>query len=161
MSYVRFDKLRRAALPICLALYVPLTTLSLAYAADPAAAPSAPAPGVAEGAPPTPFQFILSSVNFFLIAFFVYYMLVLRPQQVKQEEQLRFIRDLKKDDEVVTSGGIFGRVREVSPESITVEVANGVRIRVQPQHVSAPKAAQNPSDSISGGKPAEKERKAK
>ena len=102
----------------------------------PVAAPTAPAAAAAPAAT-NPFQFILGSVNFFLLAFFVYYMMVLRPAQLKEEESLRFMRALKKDDEVVTSGGIIGRVRDLTGDYLGIEIASGVRIRVLRDHVSA------------------------
>ncbi len=112
------------------------------------------------GAMPSPFQFILGTVNFFLIAFFVYYILVLRPTQQKQEEQQRFVKGLKNGDAVITSGGILGRVSAVSPEYITVEVAPGMKLRVTPDHVFGPdgKSASAEPKAI---RPVEKEKKAK
>ncbi len=100
-----------------------------AWAAD--AAPVATAPVGA-----TPYDFISGTVQFFLMAFFVYFLLVLRPQQVKEDEQARFLRDLKKDDEVLTSGGLLGKVIAVGEGSVSVEIASGVRVRVVPQHLS-------------------------
>ena len=89
----------------------------------------------------TPYDFIFGTVQFFLLSFFVYYMLVLRPQQVKDEEQARFLKAIKKDDDVVTSSGIFGKVASVGEGFISVEVASGVRLKIDPAHLSAvPKA---------------------
>ncbi len=112
-----------------------LTDVSAVFAQ---AADAAPAAGAAPAGPQqhTPFQFILNTVNFFLIAFFVYYVLVLRPSQLKQEQQARFLKELKKDEEVVTTGGIIGRVASITPEAISVEVAPGTRIRFRPENVS-------------------------
>lgn len=104
-------------------------SLCSAFAADGAPA----ATGVAGG---TPYEFISGTVQFFLMAFFVYFLLVLRPQQLKEDDQARFLKELKKDDEVLTSGGLFGRVAMISDQFVTVEVANGVKVRVHPQHIS-------------------------
>ena len=138
---------------------------SFAQADDPAVT----APGVTSSGAAgmnTPFNFILGSVNFFLVAFFVYYMLVLRPNQLKEERHLKFVRNLKKDDEVITSGGILGRVREISNDYVALEIANGVRIRVHPEHVGAHPAkpaaqAKTADDGKKVMKADEKERKAK
>ncbi len=113
---------------------------SLAYAdmpADPAtpSAVSAPAQNTAE----TPFQFIFQTVQFFLFGFFIYYMLVLRPQQLNEETQARFLKDLKKDDDVETSGGILGKVVAIAEDFITVEVASGVKLKVLKPHIKATK----------------------
>lgn len=116
------------------------TFLVAALGIDSAFAQDAAAPA-ASNPMPMPFQFILGSVNFFLIAFFVYYVLVLRPNQLRQENHARFIKALKRDEEVVTSGGVLGRVAALSPEFITVDVGSGVKLRVQHDHVFAPKPA--------------------
>lgn len=131
---------------------------ALAQTAD-AGAP-AQAAGAAPGLQHTPFQFILSSVNFFLIAFFVYYVLVLRPSQLKNEQQARFLRDLKKDDDIVTSGGILGRVASIQPDFIGVEIASGTRIRVRPENV-LPLQPAKAAGAESRTKPAEKEKERK
>lgn len=101
-----------------------LTNLTYAFAAEVTAQAAMPAPVQ------TPFQFIFGTVQFFLVAFFVYYMLVLRPQQVKEDAQAKFITELKKDTEVVTSGGILGKVSIINDDWITVEIASGVKIKV-------------------------------
>lgn len=80
----------------------------------------------------SPFEFISSTVWFILIAIFVYYMLVLRPEAVESENREKFISELKKNDEVVTSGGLIGKVHTVKDDSVTVEIAPNVRVRVLP-----------------------------
>lgn len=87
--------------------------------------------------PATPYQFIFQTVQFFLFGFFIYYMLVLRPQQLNEENQSRFLKSLKKDDEVQTSGGILGKVVTIAEEFITVEVASGVKLKVLKSHIKA------------------------
>lgn len=94
----------------------------------------------------TPFHFILGTVNFFLLAFFVYYILVLRPQQLKGDQQSKFLAALKKGDEVMTSGGIVGKVTQVSPDMITLEISSGVKVRVLPEHVGAFSQAASAAD---------------
>lgn len=69
-----------------------------------------------------------------------YYFLVTRPLVMKDAEQKKFIAGLKRNDEIVTSGGIFGRVQVVAADSITIEVAPNVRIKLKPEHVLAPPA---------------------
>ena len=115
----------------------------------------------AVAAAPSPFHFILGTVNFFLIAFFVYYILVLRPSQLKQEEQIRFVKGLKSNDPVVTSGGILGRISAMSPEYITIEVAPGMKLRVTPDHVYAPDGKPVAAAESKALRAIEKEKKAK
>ena len=61
----------------------------------------------------------------------VFYFLLIRPQQKKAKEQQAMLAALAAGDEVVTAGGILGRVIEVGDAFVTVEIADGVRIKVQ------------------------------
>lgn len=83
----------------------------------------------------TPFQFIFGSVQFFLIGFFIYFWLAIRPQHLKDDERKKFVNDLKKNDEVITSGGLFGRVVALKEDSATLEIASGVKVKVHVDHV--------------------------
>ncbi len=85
--------------------------------AAPAAAPTAPQGGV------TPF------IPMILI-FGVFYFLVLRPQQRKQKEQSKFLSELKRGDMIVTNSGIVGTIRTVSEKFVTLEVDDGVCLKV-------------------------------
>lgn len=68
--------------------------------------------------------------------FLIVYMLILRPQQKKADDQRKLVSNLKKGDYVVTLAGIYGRVIEVEKKSLTVEIANNVRIKVRPDAIS-------------------------
>lgn len=60
----------------------------------------------------------------------IFYFLIIRPQQ-KQQKQLRTMRDsLKKDDRIVTTGGIHGVVANVKGEIVSVRIADGVKIDI-------------------------------
>lgn len=65
-----------------------------------------------------------------ILIFVVFYFLLIRPQQKKAKEHQKFLSDLKKGDEVVTSGGIHGRVTGLTDTIVTLEIADGVRIKV-------------------------------
>lgn len=66
----------------------------------------------------------------FLI-FAVFYFLLIRPQQKKIDEHEKMIKALKKGDKVITGGGIVGSVVKLDDEShVTVEIADGVRVKV-------------------------------
>ncbi len=56
--------------------------------------------------------------------------LLIRPQQRKQKQQREMLSKIQKGDQVVTSGGIHGRVLGISDEVLTVEIANGVRVKL-------------------------------
>ena len=91
--------------------------VSDAHAADPA-----PAPGAAGG--------IMSFLPLVII-FVIFYFLLIRPQSKRAKEHREMVAKLAKGDEVVAGGGILGRVTDVSESYITVEIADGVAIKVQ------------------------------
>ena len=61
----------------------------------------------------------------------IFYFMLIRPQQKRMKDQQAMLSKLASGDEVVTSGGILGRITEVGEVFITLEIADGVRIRVQ------------------------------
>ena len=61
----------------------------------------------------------------------VMYFLMIRPQMKRQKEHMAMLGKLAVDDEVITNGGIAGVVREIGDHFIGVEIADGVRVRVQ------------------------------
>jgi preprotein translocase subunit YajC len=71
-----------------------------------------------------------------ILIFVVFYFLLIRPQAKRAKEHKAMVSALAVGDEVVTSGGILGRVAEVSDQFLTVEVAEGVRVKVQRHTVS-------------------------
>ncbi|GAA4013574.1 preprotein translocase subunit YajC [Actimicrobium antarcticum] len=66
-----------------------------------------------------------------ILMFVVLYFLMIRPQMKRQKEQKSMMDALAKNDEVVTSGGILGKITKVSEAYVTVEIANGTEIMVQ------------------------------
>jgi preprotein translocase subunit YajC len=75
-------------------------------------------------------------VPIFLI-FAVFYFLMIRPQQKKQREQEDWLKTLKKGDDVVTTGGIIGRISGVTDNTVTLEVQEKVRIKVLRSHIAS------------------------
>ena len=67
----------------------------------------------------------------------VFYFMLIRPQQKKAKEHQGMLSKLSSGDEVVTSGGILGRVVEVGDAFVTLEVADGVRLKVQKVQVTS------------------------
>ncbi len=61
----------------------------------------------------------------------IFYFLLIRPQQKKQKEHQAMLTKLAAGDEVVTAGGILGRIVEIGDNFITLEIADNVRIKVQ------------------------------
>ncbi len=60
----------------------------------------------------------------------VFYFFMIRPQQSKQKKINAFRDSLKNGDKVMTAGGIYGRIREVKDNAVILEIADGVRIKI-------------------------------
>lgn len=73
----------------------------------------------------------------FALIFVIMYFMVIRPQQKKGKEHQEMLNKLKKNDEVMTSGGIYGKVIDLKETVVTLEVAPNVRIRVHRPQISA------------------------
>jgi preprotein translocase subunit YajC len=56
--------------------------------------------------------------------------LILRPQQKQGKERQEMLKNLKRGDSVITSGGIYGRILNVTGDLITLEIAKGVSVRI-------------------------------
>src|SRR5438132_14335491 len=66
----------------------------------------------------------------FVLIFVIMYFLILRPQQKRMKEHQELVKNLRRGDTVVTSGGLVGKVTKVvDEEQIEVEIADGVRVR--------------------------------
>ncbi|MCC6764203.1 MAG: preprotein translocase subunit YajC [Deltaproteobacteria bacterium] len=77
-------------------------------------------------------------VNLLPIAlmFVILYFLMIRPQQKRAKEHETMVQNLKRGDDVVTSGGIHGRIQAIADKILTVEVAPNVRIRLDRDQVA-------------------------
>jgi len=64
-----------------------------------------------------------------LLIFVIFYVLLIRPQQKRAKEHQAQIAAVKKGDEVITGGGLRGRVTKVSESEVEVEIAQGVRVK--------------------------------
>ena len=90
-------------------------------------------PGGAGGAPGGG---MMGSLLPILLMFLVFYILLIRPQQKRTKQHKELLNSLKKGDEVVTSGGLFGKVTGITENVVTLEVADKVRIKVQRGNIS-------------------------
>ena len=73
-----------------------------------------------------------------VVAFFVvFYFILLRPQQKRAKEHQNLVSKLAAGDEVVTSGGVLGKVTDLGDTFITLEIADGVRIKVQKVQITS------------------------
>ncbi len=93
--------------------------ISSAYAQQQPAAPGAPAPGGAFG------MFLP-----LIIVFIIFYFLVFRPQQKQQKQRRQMLANLKRGDEVVTNGGIYGKIADLTDTVAHLQIANNVTIKV-------------------------------
>lgn len=91
--------------------------------------------GLADAAVPTPREGVTPFIPLLLI-FGVFYFLILRPQQKKQKEQLKFISELKRGDMVITQAGIIGTVKTVSDKFVTLEVDDNVHLKILKNQIS-------------------------
>ena len=83
-----------------------------------------------------------------ILMFVILYFLMIRPQQKKAREHETMVQNLKRGDDVVTSGGIHGRIQALADKILTVEIAPNVRIRLDRDQVaSGPKRAHGPKRS--------------
>ena len=73
----------------------------------------------------------------FLIAMFVLmYSLLIRPQQKRAKDHKNLLKALKKGDEVVTNGGVVGKITSVEESFAALEIAEGVVVKVQKQGIN-------------------------
>jgi len=76
-------------------------------------------------------QSSLMSMLPLVLMFVVLYFVMIRPQMKKQKEAKAMIDALAKGDEVVTVGGMLGKISKINDNSLSVEVANGVEVQIQ------------------------------
>ena len=76
-------------------------------------------------------QSMLSALLLPVLLLVVFYFLLIRPQNKRAKEQREMLSKVAVGDEVATTGGILGKVTEVGDSFVTIEVADGVRIKVQ------------------------------
>ena len=74
-----------------------------------------------------------------LLMFVVFYFLLIRPQQKKQKEHQQMISELKKNDEVITTGGIHGTIVNIKDKTYSVRVDDNVKIEVSKSAISGVK----------------------
>ena len=78
---------------------------------------------------------LLSLIPFVLIFVIFYFMLIL-PQQKRQKQVKSMIEALKKGDKVVTASGIWGTVTNLGKETVTLQIADNTKIKIQKEHIA-------------------------
>ncbi len=65
-----------------------------------------------------------------MLIFAVFYFLLIRPQQQKAKAHKAMLGNLKRNDEVVTAGGLYGKIVEIGEADVRLEIASNVRVRI-------------------------------
>jgi len=86
-------------------------------------------------AQPTAVSPILNFLPLILI-FFIFYFLIIRPQKSKEKEHQKMIENLKKNDEVVTTGGIHGTIVNLKDKTIVLRVDDNVKLEIEKNCIS-------------------------
>lgn len=76
-------------------------------------------------------QVIFTTVIPLGLLFGIFYFLIIRPQSQKASEHTKMLAALKRNDEVVTTGGLIGRITEIGDKVVTMEVAPNVKVRIE------------------------------
>jgi preprotein translocase subunit YajC len=71
-----------------------------------------------------------------LLMFVVFYFLLIRPQQKKAREHQNMLQNLKRGDQIVTTGGLLGKITGLDDRLVTLEVAEKIRLRVLRSHIA-------------------------
>ncbi|MGD9364832.1 MAG: preprotein translocase subunit YajC [Desulfobacteraceae bacterium] len=112
-------------------------TMDIAYAMGQAGGAAGQGGGGLLATPLFPILLMLGVMWFFLI----------RPQQKKQKEHREMISNLKKGDRIITSGGLYGRITGLTDSTLTLEIADKVRVKVSRAHIGGlAQAAHQPAD---------------
>lgn len=91
----------------------------------------------AQGGPPASSGGFPIDIIFIVLIFAVFYFLLIRPQQKRAKEHKKMVDAISKGDEVVTNGGLLGKVTKVGDNFITLEVSEGAELHVQRTAVAA------------------------
>jgi preprotein translocase subunit YajC len=88
---------------------------------------------------------LLSLVPFVLIFVIFYFMLIL-PQQKKQKQQKAMMEGLKKGDKVITASGIWGTVTNLGKDTVTLQIADNTKIKMQREHIARLRSEEDDRD---------------
>ncbi|HET9396663.1 MAG TPA: preprotein translocase subunit YajC [Nitrospiraceae bacterium] len=88
---------------------------------------------------------LLSLVPFVLIFVIFYFMLIL-PQQKKQKQQKAMMEGLKKGDKVITASGIWGTVTNLGKDTVTLQVADNTKIKMQREFIARLRSEEDDKD---------------
>ena len=78
-----------------------------------------------------------STLIMFGLIFVIFYFMIVRPQQKRQKERQRMLDALKKGDKVLTAGGIHGTIMGIEEKTVLVQIADGIKVKVDRGSVSS------------------------
>ena len=77
----------------------------------------------------SPNNFVLGTIQFFCMALIVYFLMVINPAKAKEQSHAEFIESLKKNDNVFTTSGIYGKVVSIKQNEVSLEIAPNVKVK--------------------------------
>lgn len=80
---------------------------------------------------------MLGSILPLILIFVIFYFLLIRPQQKRGKEHRKMIENLKKGDKIITSGGIYGVIEAVGTNTVTVKIAENVKVKLGKMQIAA------------------------
>ena len=87
-------------------------------------------------APVAPAQSPMMSFLPIALIFIIFYFLLIRPQKKSQQEHAKMLEALKKNDEVITSGGIYGTIVNIQDDVVTLRIDDNTRMKIQKGSIS-------------------------
>ena len=72
----------------------------------------------------------MTPLIFFVGMLLLFWVLIIQPQRKRKQQQARLLADLTVDNDVITTGGMYGTIREVAGDHVVLEIAPGTRVRV-------------------------------
>jgi preprotein translocase subunit YajC len=90
---------------------------------------------LAQGDAPRPLSG-LADILFIVVMFLMVYLIVIRPQSKRAKEHKKLLETLSRGDEVVTQGGVLGRVADLGENFVLLEISENVKVKVQRQAIS-------------------------
>ena len=91
----------------------------------------------AQGVAPAAGGSITSALLLPVLLIVVFYFLLIRPQQKKQKEHRQMVEALGVGTEIVTGGGVLGKVTDLGEQFVTVEIADGVKVKIQRHSIAS------------------------
>lgn len=82
----------------------------------------------------------------FLLIFVIFYFLLIRPQQKKQKQQQALLDTVKKGDKVITTSGIWGTITNLGKETVTLQIADNTKIKMQRENIARVRAEEDEKD---------------